>query len=304
MNDLNDLYYFVRVVDHGGFAAAGRATNMQKSKLSRRILQLEERLGVRLVNRSTRQFSVTDIGRDYYERCVAMLVEAEAADRLIAEVRMEPKGLVRVSCPGPLMQWGFGPLFARFMAENLGVEIILENSNRQVDVIGEGFDIAIRAGLPPFDASDLVMRKLGTIPLSLVGAPTLLDGRSVSSPDDLPNLSSIAVGPSQRDHQWRLEREAGQTSAVPFSPRFVSDDMFAVRAAAAAGVGIAGLPSTIVKDDIASGALAHVLPGWTLQAILVHAVFPSRRGMLPSVRSLLDFLVAEVPTAGQDRQGA
>ena len=101
MQDLNDLFYFVQVVDHGGFAPAGRALGLQKSKLSRRILLLEERLGVRLLNRSSRRFSITEIGREYYDRCTAMLVEAEAAEQVIAQVRAEPRGIVRVSCPAP-----------------------------------------------------------------------------------------------------------------------------------------------------------------------------------------------------------
>ncbi|ASP62476.1 LysR family transcriptional regulator (plasmid) [Sinorhizobium meliloti] len=105
MKDLNDLYYFVQVVDHGGYAAAARANDIQKSELSRRIQQLEERLGVRLLNRSSRRFSVTEIGREYYDRCVAMLVEAEAADQMIAQVRSEPRGIVRVSCPVALINF-------------------------------------------------------------------------------------------------------------------------------------------------------------------------------------------------------
>src|SRR3546814_10588776 len=110
MQDLNDLYYFVQVVDRGGFAAAARVTGLQKSKLSRRMLQLEDRLGVRLLNRSSRRFSVTELGREYYDRCLAMLVEAEAADQVIAQVRAEPRGIVRVSCPVALITFQFGAL--------------------------------------------------------------------------------------------------------------------------------------------------------------------------------------------------
>jgi len=115
MQDLNDLYYFVQVVDHGGFAAAGRALGLQKSRLSRRILMLEERLGVRLLNRSSRRFSVTEIGREFYNRCVAMLVEAEAAEHVVAEVSAEPRGIIRVSCPVALLSFQFGALIAQFM---------------------------------------------------------------------------------------------------------------------------------------------------------------------------------------------
>lgn len=296
MHDLNDLYYFVRVVDNGGFAAAARATNLQKSKLSRRIQLLEDRLGVRLVNRSTRQFSVTDIGRDYYDRCVAMLIEAEAADQVVAEIRDEPRGLIRVSCPTALMHYGLGPLFARFLAQHASVKIMLESTNRHVDVISEGFDLAIRARFPPLEATDLVMRKLDTITLCLVATPELLDGRSVSSPADLNDLPSIALGPTQRDHHWRLERDDGQTANVSFWPRFISDDMAALREAALASVGVVQLPIMMVRRQIEAGKLVHVLPDWKPQTVIVHAVFPSRRGVMPSVRALLDFLAAEAAT--------
>ncbi|HET6605577.1 MAG TPA: LysR family transcriptional regulator, partial [Rhodopila sp.] len=130
MQDLNDLYYFVQVVDHGGFAAAGRALGLQKSRLSRRILMLEERLGVRLLNRSSRRFSVTEIGREFYNRCVAMLVEAEAAEHVVAEVSAEPRGIIRVSCPVALLSFQFGALIAQFMAKHPAVEVHLESTNR------------------------------------------------------------------------------------------------------------------------------------------------------------------------------
>jgi DNA-binding transcriptional LysR family regulator len=302
MRDLNDLYYFVRVVDHGGFAAAARATNMQKSKISRRIQQLEDRLGVRLVNRSTRQFSVTDIGHDYYERCVAMLSEAEAADQVVAEIRAEPRGLIRVSCPVALMHYGFGPLFARFLAKHAGVKITLESTNRHVDVIAEGFDVAIRARFPPLEATDLMMRKLNSIALCLVATPELLERRSINSPADLSVLPSIALGPSQRDHHWRLERADGQTANVSFWPRFISDDLAALRDAALAGVGVVQLPTPVVQQQIHSGELVHVLPDWKPQTVIVHAIFPSRRGVMPSVRILLDFLAAEAAATRRENE--
>ncbi|MGH6633203.1 MAG: LysR family transcriptional regulator, partial [Sphingopyxis sp.] len=160
MQDLNDLYYFVQVVDHGGFAAAGRALGIQKSKLSRRVLLLEERLGVRLLNRSSRHFSVSEIGHEFYDRCAAMLVEAEAAEQIIAEVRAEPRGVVRIACPVALINFQFGALVARFMIDNPGVEIHLESTNRRVDLIAEGFDIAVRVRFPPLEPTDLVMRRL------------------------------------------------------------------------------------------------------------------------------------------------
>lgn len=292
MQDLNDLYFFVQVVDHGGFAQAGRALGMQKSKLSRRIALLEERLGVRLLNRSSRRFSITEIGREYYDRCVAMLVEAEAAEQVIAEVRAEPRGIVRMSCPTALLSFQFGGLIARFMAANPAVEIHLEGINRSVDVIAEGFDIAIRVRFPPLEPTDLVMRRLDESTQCLVACPALVS-RALLSPADLAALPSLDLGPARRDHQWQLHHGDGQTATVPHRPRLVTDDMAALREAAMAGVGIVQLPTLLISQDIAAGRLVHVLPDWRPRAGIIHAVFPSRRGLLPSVRALLDFLAGE-----------
>lgn len=292
MQDLNDLYYFVQVVDHRGFAPAARALGLQKSRLSRRIQVLEERLGVRLLNRSSRQFSVTVVGREYYERCVAMLVEAEAAAQVIAEVRAEPRGVIRVSCPVALLGFQFGALIAKFMAENPAVEVHLDATNRRVDVLAEGFDVAIRVRFPPLESTDLVMRKLDTSTQCLVASPTLINVM-LRSPADLHGLPSLDLGPSHGDHQWQLEAADGRTATVPHRPRLVTDDMAVLREAALRSVGIAQLPTIMIWRDIEAGRLIHVLPDWRPRAGIVHAVFASRRGLLPSVRALLDFLAQE-----------
>lgn len=300
MQDLNDLYYFVQIVDHGGFAAAGRALDIPKSKLSRRIQLLEDRLGVRLLNRSSRRFSITEVGREYYDRCVAMLVEAEAADQVIAELRAEPRGVIRVSCPIALIGFQFGALFARFMIENPAVDIHLEATNRRVDVMAEGFDIAIRVRFPPLEPSDLVMRKLDTSTQCLVASPALVPA-ALASPADLAALPSLDLGPPRRDHHWQFEGPAGETATLPHRPRLVTDDMAALRDAALAGVGVVQLPTMMIWRDIAEGRLIHALPQWRPRAGIIHAVFPSRRGLLPSVRALLDYLANQ---CGEQRRRA
>jgi DNA-binding transcriptional LysR family regulator len=302
MQDLNDLYYFVQVVDHGGFAVAGRALNLQKSKLSRRILQLEARLGVRLLNRSSRRFSVTEVGRTFYDRCVAMLVEAEAAEQVVAATRAEPRGVIRVGCPVALVSYQIGALIARFMVGNPAVDVHLESTNRRIDVIAEGFDIAIRVRFPPLEPTDLVMRKLDESTQCLVAAPVLVPA-PLTSPADLHGLPSLDPGPPRRDHQWRLERADGQTAAVPHHPRLATDDMSALRQAAIAGVGVVQLPTMTVWQDIEAGRLIDVLPEWRPHAGIVHAVFPSRRGLLPSVRVFLDFLAKECAVQRQQAAG-
>lgn len=292
MRDLNDLYYFAAVVDHGGFSAAGRALGIQKSRLSRRILLLEERLGVRLLNRSSRRFSVTDIGREFHERCVAMIVEAEAAEQIVAEVQAEPRGVIRMSCPTALLSFQFGALLARFMMQHPGVQLVLESSNRRVDVIAEGFDLAIRVRFPPLEASDLVMRWLDESSQCLVAAPALMT-RVLQSPADLHGLPSLDLVRPSRGHAWELLHADGQIATVPHTPRLVTDDMSALRDAAFAGAGVVQLPTIFVWDDVQAGRLIHVLPDWRPRAGIVHAVFPSRRGLLPSVRALVDFLAQQ-----------
>ena len=289
MQDLNDLYYFVQVVDHGGFAPAARALGLQKSMLSRRIRRLEERLDTRLLNRSSRRFSVTEIGREYHARCVAMLVEADAAEQVIARGQAGPGGLVRVACPVALLHFQFGALIARFMAAYPAVGVQLEGTNRRVDVIAEGFDVVIRVRFPPLEPSSLVMRRLDTSTQCLVASPGLVP-RTLASPADLPSWPTLGQGPAQERHQWTLEHADGRTADVVHRPRLVTEDMATLREAALAGVGIVQLPTMMIWKDVAAGRLVHVLPDWRPRAGIVHAVFPSRRGLLPAVRALIDFL--------------
>lgn len=164
MFDLNDLFYFVQVVECLGFAPASRKLGIPKSKLSRRIAGLEERLGVRLIHRSTRTFAVTESGRDYYAHCVAMLVEAEAAEEAILRSKSEPQGRVVISCPPALAAMGFNETIARFAAEHPKVQIQVESTNRRVDPLTENIDIALRVRFPPLEDDGLVVKKLGTVP--------------------------------------------------------------------------------------------------------------------------------------------
>lgn len=291
MQDLNDLYYFVQVVDHQGFAPAGRALGMPKSRLSRRIALLEERLGVRLIQRSTRRFSVTEIGQQYYDRCKAMLVEAEAAQEVIDLTRSAPCGIVRVSCPITLLDTSIGAMLADYLVDNPRVTVHLEATNRRVDVIGEGIDVAIRVRPPPLDDSDLVMRVLAEHSWCLVGSPALLAGRRLPlQPVELSALPSLDMGPPLPQHTWSLRGPDGASVTIPHEPRLVTDDMLALRVAAVGGVGITQLPTMMVVDELKRGSLVRIAPDWASRSSIVHAVFPSRRGLLPSVRSLLDYL--------------
>jgi DNA-binding transcriptional LysR family regulator len=291
MQDLNDLKYFVDVVEQNGFAAAARKLGMPRSRLSRRIGLLEERLGVRLIQRSTRRFAVTEVGQEYYRHCVAMVVEADAAQDAIDRMRSEPQGIVRVSCPSSMIYFQIGEMIARFMAQCPKVEMLLESTNRRVDVIREGFDLAIRVRFPPLEDSDLVVRKLADSPQRLVASPSLLNAfRRPLLPADLAALPSLAWDPAKLDLEWRLDGPDGAAVTIRHKPRFATEDMVALRLAALSGVGVCQFPTFVVQDDVAAGRLIDILPDWTPKAGIIHAVFPTRRGLLPSVRALLDFL--------------
>lgn len=294
MKDLNDLNFFVQVVDHGGFAPAGRALGMPKSRLSRRISLLEERLGVRLIQRTTRRFVITEIGQEYYRHCVAMLVEAAAADEAVERSRSEPQGIVKLSCPPALLCFQVGDMVTRYMAAFPRVTIELDSTSRRVDVVAEGIDIAIRVRFPPIEESELIMRTLAPSTQRLVASPTLLGNCPHDVvPADLATLPSIDFAPSHRAHRWSLEASDGATAIVTHQPRLITDDMIQMRLAALAGLGVVQLPTMMIDRDLDSGALIDVLPGWRPKSGIVHAVFASRRGLLPAVRSLIDHLAAE-----------
>jgi DNA-binding transcriptional LysR family regulator len=293
MQDLNDLYFFARVVEHGGFAAASRATGVPKSKLSRRVALLEERLGVRLLHRSTRRFSVTDVGQVYYRHCLAMVAEADAAQETIDRTRIEPQGTVRISCPVVLAQGPLTPIVSRFLADHPRVRIHIEATNRRVDVIEEGFDVAIRVRQPPLEDTDLIIKVLAQDSRFLVASPRLLDrlGRP-QGPEDLDRFDSIDMIRSGGEHAWRLIGPNGAVYKAPFHPRLVTDELRMLRQAALDGLGIVQLPAFMVEGDVTRGTLEPILPEWELQGGLVHAVFPSRRGLVTAVRLFIDFLAS------------
>jgi DNA-binding transcriptional LysR family regulator len=291
MQDLNDLYYFVQVVDHGGFASAGRALGVPKSKLSRRLALLEERLGVLLIVRSTRHFSVTEIGQTFYAHCRAMLVEAEAAQEAIEVTRAEPCGVVRMSCPVALLNARVAEMVAAFMVDYPRVVVHLEAADRPVDVLGEGIDLALRVRQPPLADTDLSLRVLGKSRQALVAAPALLERLGTPQvPTDLPALPTLEHGVPQHEHVWHLFGPDGAEARIPHQPRLITRGMTMLRTAALAGVGVVQLPLMMVRGPLARGELVQVLPEWAPRSGIIHAVFASRRGLLPTVRTLIDFL--------------
>lgn len=293
MQDLNDMYLFAKVVEHGGYSAAARALNLQTSMLSRRVQQLEDRLGVRLLQRTTRAVSVTEIGQAYYRHCAALEAEALAAQDTIDRTRSSPQGLIHIACPIGVVESHVARIVADYLVVNPAVQIRLDATNRRVDVVEEGFDLAIRVRTPPLEASDLAMRSLASSGLRLVASPAFLDrhGRPTHPRElaNLPTLDGTVRGGGK--HVWHFRTQDGDYVEVAHQPRLVSDDFKALLQAAMAGVGIAYLPDMSMVEECANGSLEQVLPAFSLPEGLVHVVFPSRRGMVPAVREFIDALV-------------
>jgi DNA-binding transcriptional LysR family regulator len=295
INDLNNLVFFAKVVDAGSYSAAAELLGMQTSKLSRRVSALEAELGVRLLNRTTRKLSLTEIGKTFHGHCLALIAEAQSAKDAVHQTLSSPQGLVRMSCPVGLLQGGLADILARFLAAEPQVRIALDATNRRVDVIDEGVDIAIRVRVPPLEDSDLAMRAFGPSKMILLASPQLL--RQYGLPArlaDVARLPTVAMGYAGDKLTWRFQDREGNHAELVHAPRLHTDDLLALRAAALQGIGVACMPALAVVDELAAGTLLRLLPQWSTRAGIIHAVFPSRRGMIPAVRALLDFLTTEL----------
>ena len=291
MQDLNDMLFFAEVVDKGGFAAAGRALNIPKSRLSRRVADLEARLGVRLLQRTTRRLSLTQAGEIYHRHCVAMREQAEAADEAVARVHNEPRGTVRVTCPVTLAQTTIGPLLPRFLAAHPQVRIDMLVSNRVVDLVQESVDVALRVRSSLDDSGTLVIKNLGPTHGVLVASPQLM--QRFGQPQDveeLRNLPTVAMSAADGRASWRLQGPRGAEHELQHHPVYTADDLLSLKYAVLHGTGMCVLPDYLCTEELRRGELVPVLPGWEPPVSRVLAVFPSRRGMVPAVRRLLDFL--------------
>ena len=296
MQDLNDLYYFAMVVEHGGFAAAERALGIPKSRLSRRISQLETDLGVRLLQRSTRRFAVTDVGMSVYRHAQTMLTEAQAAREVVDRLSAEPRGVVRVSVPVALAQQQLPKLLPKFLDQYPKVRLQLHIGNRRVDLINEGFDVALRVRARLDDDGSLVMRSFGQIQEMLVASPKYLDraGRP-KDPVDLASHLTLSIHEDEAHQRWELHGPGGEVRRVDLQPRVAGFDFPLLQSMVKDGFGITMLPETVCAEAVRRGELEVVLPEWSLPQGICHAVFASRRGLLPAVRVFIDFLAEHLP---------
>jgi DNA-binding transcriptional LysR family regulator len=293
MLNLNDLLVFVQVVDHGGFAAAGRALGTPKSTLSKRLSELEKVIGVRLVQRTSRSFAVTDIGRDFYRHAAAMLIEAEAAEQVIKGRLAEPSGTVRITASMPVAQFRLAPMLPCLAARYPKVRIMLDVSDRFVDIVQEGFDIAIRNHFAPLPDTDLVQRRIDYDRAWLVASPDFIRENGMPSrPEEANGLNGIVASSSET--VWTLQDAHGAVAEVAPSPHYIANETVCLLEAARAGLGVACLAGGFCAPLIESGALVRMLPEWTARGVATTLLMPHRRGQLPSVRVVADHLITEL----------
>jgi len=300
LQDLNDLYFFAAVVEHSGFSAAGRALGIPKSRLSKRIAQLEDRLGVRLLQRTTRRFVVTEVGERFYSHCRAVLEEAQAAQDAVDELRAEPRGIVRLSCPVSLTQTMLSQILPDFLLQYPKVQVRVLSSNRRVDVISEGYDVAIRVRAKFDTDATLVVRTFGQSRVLPVASPKLLEtyGRPVT-PDQLSTMPTLSMSEHDGVQSWELIDAAGQRVTVDIQPRLICGDFALLVEAARRGAGVTLLPEFVCAPWVTRGELEVLLPEWSVPDGVMHFVYPSRRGQLPGVRALVEYLAEQLPNASR-----
>jgi DNA-binding transcriptional LysR family regulator len=293
MRDLNDLSFFVAVVANGGFSAAARATCVPKSRISRRVAALETELGVKLIERSTRRFKVTDIGQDVYRHARAAIGEAEAIDQVVSRLKAEPQGLVRLSCPIDVDRL-LGAALPAFLARHPRLRLQVMVSNRRVDLIEEGVDVAIRVRDRLDTDPDLQVRTIASSGLMLVASPALIAAHGEpATPADLPNFPTLGHTDRPGLDRWTLVNTGGEETTVQHEPRLCASTFPILREAALQGVGVAMLPEWSCRDPLADGRFIRVLPGWAARQGILHLVFTAGRGRLPGVRAVIEF-AAEV----------
>ena len=291
MQDLNDLYYFAKVVEAGGFAAAGRLLGIPKSRLSRRVAELEERLGARLLQRTTRQLNLTAVGERYLSHCQAMLLEAQMADEAVASMSSEPRGRLRVSCPVGLAHEFMPGVINSFLSAYPHVQLEVSLLNRRVDLIPEGIDVALRVREPGDEDPLLVTRRLRQAQTVMVASPEFARQWPVNSPEDLKHVPLLGALEADRKVHLRMLDKHGQPCDLVLEARLGIDDFVVRKACALSGLGFTVLPMMFCEQELQNGQLLQLLPDWSLPGGWLHAVYPHRRGVMPAVRAWIEHLV-------------
>jgi DNA-binding transcriptional LysR family regulator len=288
MDPLDGIAAFARVVDSGSFSAAARRLGISKSAASAHVQRLEERLGIRLLNRTTRRLSVTEAGAAYYRHCARILAEAEAAEQAAGALQREPRGTLRISAPDSFGWMHVAPAVPAFLKRypDLGVDISL--SPAHVNLVDEGLDLAIRIGV--LEDSPLVVRKLAPSRLIVSATPAYLKEHGTPrEPDELARHNCLCTNLLPWGDEWRLTGKRGEVR-VAVGGSFRSNNAEMLRAAAIDGVGIALLPTWAVFEPLRTGALRRVLDAWEPPASTIYAVYPGNRLMSMKVRAFVDHL--------------
>lgn len=293
MENLPDIAVFVRVVDAGSFTAAADALGISQPVVSKSVTRLEERLGARLLNRTTRRLSLTEAGSELYRRSLHALKQIEDAELEVARFQTEPRGTLRVNAPMSFSILHLTPLVHEFLARFPGVTLDLALDDGTVDLVEGGYDLIIRIGR--LASSTLVARRLAPCRITLCGSPEYLKKHGEpQSPDDLLNHNCLMYTLGSTPRAWRLVGPDGEERIVPLRGNFASNNGCAERALALSGVGLAMLPTFYVGDDLRSGTLKCLLRDWMPKDLTVNAIYAERRNLPPKVRAFVDFLVVKL----------
>lgn len=295
MLDLKDVSFFVHVVERGGFTSAAELLGVQKSTLSQRIKVLEATLGVRLINRTSRQFAMTEVGGEFYRHALALLQSASAAEQAMRKRVVEPSGVIRMTVPVEISQCLLRNVMPAFLNQHPKVAIQEHATDRFVDIVGEGFDLALRGHTSRLQDSNLIQRPIASMPWYLFAGPAYLERCApIKHPADLAGHAIISIvrrGPPQ----WQLRGPDDEAVTVQIVPRYQSNNLLSLKEAALSNLGIAALPGFLCRAELYAGSLRQLLPGWIASDAWLSALMPNRTGLLPAVRLLVDFLAAEVP---------
>lgn len=293
--DLPEMRVFVAVVTDGSFTTAADRLGTDKARISRIVSRMEKKLGAQLLTRSTRRLSVTEVGRDYFERAMSILTAAEAAEAAVAQQSKEPKGLLKLTAGSEFGTMVVDDWIAAFLKIAPKVSVEAEYTNRLVDIIHEGFDVAIRVGV--LEDSGLSARRLGEVSYGLYAAPDYVrDSPVIATVADLRRHSLIMKTTRGRCNWTLLNGENSEKITV--SPRCAVNSTIAAKNLALSGLGVAHLPCFMAEPFVAAGTLFSVLPGWSEAPAPVHAVFASSRYMDPKVRSFVDLCLSAFKAGG------
>lgn len=297
MLNLTDAHYFVQVVDQNGFAAAARKLELPKSTISSRVSELELSLGVRLLNRTSRQIALTRTGEEFYRLATDLIANAVRVEETMQSGLKEPSGTIRLTTTTELSQYVLCNLLPMFLERHPKVQIMEEATDRVVDVIGEGFDVAIRGHNAALADSSLIQRHLAKAPWILfAGSKYLKERGAPSQVDDLQEHTALTLArPGMAT--WHLTKPDEDVRVMTLSPRFRTNSMVSLKMATCANLGVAALPCYICRREMEEGSLVPVLPDWKVMDASFSLVMPYRLGVPPGVRALLDFLAAELPKA-------